>query len=406
MQIQHIVLFDGTDRNNLLPLTATRAVADIRIGILTIKEKWEKYLNLKVDILTQDYLQPKYNYKQQENTVYINACILPNEILVNEIKQLNIDCILLENENTIAFRTNQKINSISDLDVVFKKLNSKTLNFSISQIKYPWNIFSLNGHEIKNDIQLLGLKPNPEKLSATNTILGNEIYVEDGVSCECAILNAKDGPIYLAKDSEIMEGCTIRAPFALGEHATLKMQTKVYGDTSIGPFCKVGGEVSNSVFFGYSNKGHDGFIGNSVIGEWCNLGADTNNSNLKNNYGKVKVYNYVAKDYINTNLQFCGLIMGDHAKSSINTMFNTGTVVGVCANVFGGGFPSKFIPDFAWGNNAIFELEKAYEVAQRVMERRKINLSDLDKNILKYILDNYVKKNNPIGFVKYNESEK
>ena len=385
MPIQHIVLFDGIERNNLLPLTATRAVADIRIGILTIKEKWEKLANQKVDILTQNYLQPKYQYQQQENTVFINANVLPTKELIIEIEKLKDNTVLKNETLTVAVKTNKHIKSIEDLYSVDG--NSQVLKFSNSQILFSWNIFTLNGQEIRNDIKLLGLKPNPEKLSKTNTLLGTEIYVEDGVTCECSILNAKDGPIYLAKDSEVMEGCTIRAPFALCEHATLKMQTKIYGDTTIGPHCKIGGEVSNSVFIGYSNKGHDGFIGNSVIGEWCNLGADTNNSNLKNNYGKVKAYSYVAKDYIDTGLQFCGLIMGDHAKSSINTMFNTGTVAGVCANVFGGGFPPRFIPDFAW-NEDVFELEKAYEVAQRVMERRKIILSEIDKNILKYIFDN------------------
>lgn len=386
MPIQHIVLFDGIERNNLLPLTATRAVADIRVGILTIKEKWEKYFNQEIEILTQDYLQPKYKYETKDHSVYINASFLPNIELVNAIKNLENNTVL-KNENNliIAISSNQKIEDVANLDAV--KVEVQTLKSSISQINFPWNVFTLNGQEIKNDIQLLGLKPNPEKLSKTNTLLGNDIYIEDGAICECSILNTNDGPIYLAKDSEIMEGCTIRAPFALGEHATLKMQTKVYGDTTIGPHCKIGGEVSNVVFFGYSNKGHDGFLGNAVIGEWCNLGADTNNSNLKNNYGKVKAYNYVAKDYIDTGLQFCGLIMADHAKSSINTMFNTGTVVGVCANVFSGGFPPKFIKDFAW-NNDVFELEKAFEVAQRVMERRKINLSEIDKNILKYIFEN------------------
>jgi UDP-N-acetylglucosamine diphosphorylase/glucosamine-1-phosphate N-acetyltransferase len=388
MPIQHIVLFDGNERNNLLPLTATRAVADLRIGILTIKEKWEKYLNVKVDILTQDYLQPKYTYEAKDNAVFINASVLPTDDLLVAIEKIDNEMVIKNDATIIALRTNNLIYSLADLNNVIDKLHSKTIQLSNSPINFPWDIFTVNGQEIKNDIKLLGLKPNPEKLSSTNTLLGNEIYIEDGASCECAILNTTNGPVYLGKDSEVMEGCTVRGPFALGEHATLKMQTKIYGDTTVGPHCKVGGEVSNSVLFGYSNKGHDGFIGNSVIGEWCNLGADTNNSNLKNNYGKVKAYNYPSKDFINTGLQFCGLIMGDHAKSSINTMFNTGTVVGVCANVFGGGFHPKFVNDFAWGNDAIFELEKAYEVAQRVMERRQINLSETDKNILKYIFDN------------------
>jgi len=387
MPIQHIVLFDGNERNNLLPLTATRAVADIRVGILTIREKWEKHLNVKVDILTQEYLQEKYTYEPTENTVFINASALPDKDLISATEQLSHNGILESGKTIVAVKTNETITSLQELKLAVQKTDSINRPFSNSIINFPWDIFTLNGQEIRNDIQLLGLKPNPEKLSATNTLLGTEIYVEDGVSCECSVLNAKNGPVYLGKDSEVMEGCTVRGPFALCEHAALKMQTKVYGDTTIGPYSKVGGEVSNSVIFGYSNKGHDGFLGNSVLGEWCNLGADTNNSNLKNNYGKVKAYHYPSRDYISTGLQFCGLIMGDHAKSSINTMFNTGTVVGVCANVFGSGFPPKFVPDFAWGNDAVFELEKAYEVAQRVMERRGITLSEADRSILKHIFE-------------------
>lgn len=385
MPKQHYVLFDGEQWTDLLPLTATRAVADIRIGILTIKEKWEKYFDAPMDILSQDYLQPKYAYQQEDNTIFINAAILPNAELYFEIQKLPYNSVLRQGKNIIALKKDIEVYEVNDLDTLnFNFIYSQPLQF----IQHPWDIFTYNGQEIKKDILLLGLKPNPEKLSLTNTLLGTEIYIEEGASCECSTLNTKDGPIYLGKDSEVMEGCTIRGSFALCEHASLKMQTKAYGDTTIGPFSKVGGEISNSVIFGFSNKGHDGFLGNSVIGEWCNLGADTNNSNLKNNYGKVNAYNYVAKDYINTGLQFCGLIMGDHAKAAINTQFNTGTVVGVCANVFDAGFPPKFIPDFSWGNNAIFELEKAYEVAQRVMERRKVKLTETDKQILKYIFDN------------------
>lgn len=388
MPVNNIVLFDGYERPHLLPLTATKAIADLRIGILTIREKWEKHLNKEVDILTVDYLNPKYNYQKKDNSVYINSTVLPSKELVEEILNLKMDTILKSGNELVAARI------LHDSGIDLKHLlgnieiikNHQQAVSNISKISFPWNIFTLNGAEIRNDIQLLKLKSNPDTLSKTNTLIGNDIYVEDGVKCECSILNSNDGPIYLGKDSEIMEGCTIRAPFALGEHATLKMQTKVYGDTTIGPYCKVGGEISNSILMAYSNKGHDGFLGNSVIGEWCNLGADTNNSNLKNNYGKVKAYSYVAKDYINTNLQFCGVIMGDHSKAAINTQFNTGTVVGVCANVFNAGFPPKFIPDFSWGNEK-FELEKAYEVAQRMMERRKILFTEIDKNILKYIFE-------------------
>lgn len=388
MPTHHYVLFDGKERENLLPLTATRAIADIRIGILTIKEKWEKHLGVEVNILTQGYLQPKYNFTQQENTVFINAAVLPSEELVKEIEVLEENNLLQSDETVIAIKTNLRIDNI---DSLYEQYDSFSLLFAksgINKIEYPWDIFINNGKQIVRDIKLLAIQPNPEKLSPTNQLIGNAIYVEEGVQCECSILNSTNGPIYLGKDAEIMEGCTIRGPFALGNHATLKMQTKVYGDTTIGPYCKVGGEISNSVLFGFSNKAHDGFLGNSVIGEWCNLGADTNNSNLKNNYGSVKVWNYARKSSIDSHLQFCGLIMGDHAKSGINTMFNTGTVAGVAANIFGGGFHPKFIPDFSWGENGVFQLDKAFEVAERVMERRGVKLTDIDKNILKYIFEN------------------
>lgn len=387
----HYVLFDDDLRHHLLPLTATRAIADIRIGILTVKEKWEKWLKAPVSILTENYLQPKYNYNAKENTIFINARFLPSSELVHKITSLNENTFLQnEEKQLIAFYSNQKIQNREEL-LNIKPAHHHTFKFSVQIILYPWHLFQFNGAEIKNDIQLLGLKPNPEILSTSNQLLGQDIYIEDGARCECSILNTLDGPIYLGKDSEVMEGCTIRAPFALGEHSTLKMQAKIYGDTSIGPHCKIGGEVSNSLIFGYSNKAHDGFLGNSVLGEWCNLGADTNNSNLKNNYSKVKAYNYPTKDFISTDLQFCGLIMGDHSKSSINTMFNTGTVVGVFSNVFGSGFPAKFVPDFAWGENARFDLDKAKEVAQRVMERRGIDLSDKDKAIMEYLYEQEVK---------------
>ena len=204
----------------------------------------------------------------------------------------------------------------------------------------------------------------------------------------CSIINASTGPVYIGRDAEIMEGCMIRGPFALGEHATLKMGAKIYGATTIGPHCKVGGEVNNSVIFGYSNKAHDGFLGNAVIAEWCNLGADTNNSNLKNNYGMVKAYNYSKKDYINTGLQFCGLMMGDHSKAAINTMFNTGTVTGICANIFGSGFPPKYIPSFAWGgfdDESVFQLDKALELAAEVYKRRELIFDKKEQDIINHV---------------------
>lgn len=385
MPIQHLVLFDGFHRNNLLPIVATRAVADIRIGILTIREKWECLLSLPVHILTADYLRAKYAHPPVGHTTFINATVLPQQDWLDVVMDMPADSVLKSGDTVVAVNTTAVIKTLAQLQDIAAQLPVLMLKSDSRQINYPWDIFRLNGVEIKQDIRRMKLTPNGEVLSATNQLLGTEIYVADGVQCECAVLNAQHGPIYLGKDSEVMEGCTVRGPFALGEHSSLKMQAKIYGDTTIGPHCKVGGEVSNSVIIGYSNKGHDGFLGNAVVGEWCNLGADTNNSNLKNNYGKIKAWNYPAKDYINTNLQFCGLIMGDFAKSSINTMFNTGTVVGVAANVFEGGFPPKFIPDFSWGLNETFQLEKAFEVAERMMERRGVLLSDIDRGVLHHI---------------------
>jgi len=260
------------------------------------------------------------------------------------------------------------------------------------KINHPWDIFKFNGNCIKSDFEIIGKGKPSQQLSDTNLIIGqHRVYAEPGVKAEAVVFNTTEGPIYLGKNSEVMEGTLIRGPFVLGEGAVLKMGAKIYGPTTIGPYCKVGGEINNSVFFGYSNKAHDGFIGNSVIGEWCNIGADSNNSNLKNNYGNVKVYNYITEKEVDTGLQFCGLIMSDHAKCGINTMFNTGTVVGVGANVFDGGFPPKMVRSFAWGGKQGFEkydLVKFLDTVTQVMKRRNVILDDEEKEILTYIHEN------------------
>jgi UDP-N-acetylglucosamine diphosphorylase/glucosamine-1-phosphate N-acetyltransferase len=235
-----------------------------------------------------------------------------------------------------------------------------------------------------------GRKSQPLNNSCRNIGKG-KIFIEEGASANDTTFNTTTGCIYIGKDAEVMEGSVVRGPFALCEHSVLKMSSKIYGATTIGPHSKVGGEVNNSVVFGYSNKAHDGFLGNSVIGEWCNLGADTNNSNLKNNYANVKLWNYSGENFIDTGLQFCGLIMGDHSKCGINTMFNTGTVAGVSSNIFGSGFPRNFIPSFSWGGAqgfTTYRFEHAIETAQLVMQRRNTELTDNDKDILKYIFDN------------------
>jgi UDP-N-acetylglucosamine diphosphorylase/glucosamine-1-phosphate N-acetyltransferase len=375
------VIFFEENREQFLPLTFTRPIADLRIGILTIREKWEKMLNVKTSSKTVDYLSKKYPIKlSSTNTnIWINSSYFPNETLITEIKKLKINEVLMHSTTVIA--ANTSVFEWSNL-TNFTKTTTQSTPLFIENIT---DIFTKNEAAIQADFELITKGRTSQTLSKTNTLLGNNIFVEEGAKVEAAILNSTTGPIYIGNDAEIMEGSVVRGPFALCEHATLKLSTKTYGATTIGPYSKVGGEVSNSVVLGYSNKGHDGFLGNSVLGEWCNLGADTNNSNLKNNYAEVKLWNYATEKMEPTGLQFCGLIMGDHSKCGINTMFNTGTVVGVSANIFGGNFPPNFIPSFSWGGASGFEtyqLNKAFEVATQVMERRNVPFTEVDKEIL------------------------
>lgn len=382
-----VVLFDDSYINNLYPLTLTRPGGKLRIGILTIEEKWKRYFEI-VTTLAQDFLQEKFptDYPTGEK-LYINSVACPSPSLLSELKELPKGTVLKNGEKIIAFKTEENL-QVDEISTYTVKLQSFESNATFTHINYSWDIFSNNHTELELDFDLLTIGRESEPISSSNRVTGNRIFIEPGASVENSILNAKTGSIYVGNDAEIMDGCMIRGGLALLDHATLKMGAKVYGAATFGPHVKAGGEISNSILIGYSNKGHDGFLGNSVLGEWCNLGADTNNSNLKNNYGTVKAYNYPASDYISTNLQFCGLIMGDHSKSGINTMFNTGTTVGVCANIFGGGFPDKYIPSFSWGGTDGFEsfkLEKAFEVAQRMMERRKVAFTKADKKLFRYI---------------------
>lgn len=385
----HAILFDPDFRDRLLPLSATRPVADCRVGLLTIREKWLRHLKLPCSTLTAPYLRQKYPLVAGDNNLLINGAVMPTDALVPEVLALAVGEGLMYNDQLVALRTSEDPAPFwPDLKAMVK--HRKVFDGKLHWISSPWQIFSHNGVAIKADIALLDLEPNPEQLSDTNTLIGDEVYIEEGATVEGAILNSDTGPIYIGKEAIIMEGAMIRGPFAVGEHAVVKMGAKIYGPTTLGPYCKVGGEVNNAVFFGYSNKAHDGFLGNSVIGEWCNLGADTNNSNLKNNYAEVKLWSYPAQRFIPTGLQFCGLIMGDHSKCAINTMFNTGTVVGVFANIFGAGFPRNFIPDFSWGGPqkmTTYQVTKAFEVAERVMARRQVPLTEKDKQILQHIFD-------------------
>jgi UDP-N-acetylglucosamine diphosphorylase/glucosamine-1-phosphate N-acetyltransferase len=380
------ILFDGPSRNNLLPFTFTRPVADIRIGILTIREKWETFLDSTTTTITEDYLSDKYPMVEMDENVMINASYLPNFELAEMVKDLQENQAIFKDEDVIAFYSK---NTQEEVD--FETYEAIEFNDDVIKIEYTWDIFSKNGEAIQEDFSLLthGRQSQPIPFS-NNVIAAENIFIEEGAKLEFTTLNASNGPIYIGKDAEIMEGSLVRGPLALCEGAILKLGAKIYGPTTVGPFSKVGGEVNNSVIFANSNKGHDGFLGNSVLGEWCNLGADTNTSNLKNNYDEVRLWDYQTEGFAKTGLQFCGLMMGDHSKCGINTMFNTGTVVGVSANIFGSGFPRNFIPSFSWGGSAGFTVyltKKAFEVAEIVMSRRHVEFTEQDKAILEHVFE-------------------
>ena len=384
----NIVFFDDQTWKNLHPITLTKPVADVRIGILKIAEKWKYFFSEKVFYETENYLSKKFLNSREEKSLslFINGSVIPTIELVEEIKKLLPGEKLICKEILVAYFPKENDFNENSLVVYTEKKFSKELIC----IRNLWDIFSLNAVALKLDFDLITKGRYSQELPVSNKYIAPEnIFIEEGAKVECCILNATYGPIYLGKNSEVMEGSVIRGPFALCDGAVVKLATKVYGATTVGPESRIGGEVNNSVIQGYSNKGHDGFLGNSIIGEWCNLGADTNNSNLKNNYGNVDIWNASQGKYIDTGLQFCGLFMGDHSKCGINTMFNTGTVVGVSANIFGAGFPEKFIPSFSWGGpqNVFqkFRIEKALELAEIVMSRRKIIISLEEKEVLKYL---------------------
>ncbi|MET7027809.1 GlmU family protein [Sediminicola luteus] len=380
------ILFDGTVRNALLPFTFTRPVAEIRIGILTVREKWEKFLGFTTTTITEEYLSEKYPMVELEENILINASFLPNDALVELVKKLKPNEAIFQKEEIIAFYS---LETQEDPD--FSKYKAIEYEGDILRIENTWDIFSKNGKAMEADFKILTEGRKSAPISKTNTVFNpKNIFLEEGAKVECSILNANDGPIYIGKDAEVMEGCIIRGGFALGEHAVVKMGAKIYGPTTAGPHCRIGGEVNNSVLFSYSNKGHDGFLGNAVLGEWCNIGADSNNSNLKNNYEPVRLWSYETEGFAKTGLQFCGLMMGDHSKCGINTMFNTGTVIGVSANIFGSGFPRNFVPSYSWGGASGFTTylpKKAFETARIMMERRGVEFDEIEANILNHVFE-------------------
>lgn len=384
-----LVFSDAHFWEDFLPLTFTRPVAEMRCGILTFSERWQKLLgSTEVSFLTEDFLQQKFKAPAKKESLVITPNFLPSETILNQIKELEPGQALVYENELLAVNINMENFSLNHIEKM-TDVTEELLFF-----KQPTDLFTFNKEAIDFDFKLLTEGRTSAELSSTNGFLGNkeDLFIEEGASVEFSTLNTKTGKIYIGKNAEVMEGCNLRGPIALCEESKFNLGSKIYGATTVGPYSKVGGEVNNIVIFGYTNKGHDGFVGNSVIGEWCNLGADTNSSNLKNNYAEVKLWNFRTKRFANTGLQFAGLIMGDHSKSAINTQFNTGTVVGVAANIFKSGFPPNLIESFSWGGmkrDEKFKIEKAYEVAELAMARRKVPFTEEDRDILNFIYSNY-----------------
>jgi UDP-N-acetylglucosamine diphosphorylase/glucosamine-1-phosphate N-acetyltransferase len=381
-----INLFDDSSWLSLRPLTFTRPVADLRLGILTIAEKWAKYADHVPGYLTIDYLSAKYAAHADADT-FVNGSVCPDETLFAAILELRTGEVLHKDTLVIAYKV---IAGEAVSPAQSTGLRQVTFSGSFTHIVYPEDIFRNNDTELKADFALLTKGRSSASLSATNTVLGDQIFLEEGAEAECSTFNTLNGPVYLGKNSQVWEGSHIRGSFALCHDSHVKMGSKIYGQTTIGPYSTVGGEIKNAVIWGYSAKGHEGYLGNSVMGAWCNIGADSNNSNLKNNYAEVKLWDYEQKGYRKTGLQFCGLIMADHVKCGINTMFNTGTIAGVGANVFGGGYPPNFIPDFSWGLTKeieVYKLNKMFETTEKVFERRNIEFNQIEKDILAKIFE-------------------
>ena len=387
------ILFDGNRRNALLPFTYTKPVADLRIGILTIREKWEHYLGSTTTTITEDYLSDKFPMVEAEENILINSSFLPSQELTELVMNLKENQAIIKNEEVIAFYTKD-----TQEEIDFDSYELIDFEYECLTVENTWDIFAKNDKAIRADFEILTQDRKSQPIpKSVNVIAPENIFIEKGAKLEFVTLNASTGVIYIGKNSEIMEGSVIRGPFALCEEAQVKLATKIYGATTVGPHCRAGGEINNSVLMGYSNKGHDGFLGNSVLGEWCNIGADSNNSNLKNNYEEVKLWSYETEKFEKTGLQFCGLMMGDHSKCGINTMFNTGTVVGVSTNIFGSGFLRNFVPSFAWGGASGFTnylTSKALQTAKIVMSRRNVELTEHDVKIMEHIFEETKKHRN------------
>lgn len=386
------ILFDGPNRSSLKPLTYTRPVADLRIGASTLREKYEYFLGSTISTITEDYLSERYPMVELTDNILIDASFVPNEQLCRAISTLKSNQKLVYKERLVAFALSE---------------GEEPELGEFEQVDFQEDLMELTGcHDLvrfhdtvlRSDFDWITQEKDFQPLSDTNRVLGdNQVFVEKGASVEFATINAELGPVYISKNALVMEGTLIRGPLFLGEKSVLKMGAKIYGPVSIGPKCTIGGEIKNSIIYGHSSKGHEGYLGDSVLGQWCNLGADTNNSNLKNNYDEVKLWNYEAESFVKTGMQFCGLIMGDHSKCGINTMFNTGTVTGVAANIFGSGYQRNFIPSFAWGGGGKFvtyKIDKVIDTAKRVLHRKGVEFEEEDGLILEHILEETSKYRN------------
>lgn len=371
-----IQLHDNWKHLNFGPLSFTRPVANIRVGILTNDERWKLLVpEAAITFVTEDYLADLFS--DDIGDFVVNGCFIPDADIAKAVLQL---------------KGNEKL-SCDNIWIASKGTGEVLVKYEGKKpivLNERWELYQKNGEILAHDFALLTKGRTSVQLSSSNTIIGDAglIFMEEGAKVEAATLNTTEGPVYIGKNAEVMEGSIIRGPFAMCEGSAVKMGARIYGPTTLGPFCKVGGELNNVIFQSYSNKSHDGFIGNSVIGSWCNIGADTNTSNLKNNYGTVKTYSFKSRTLEQTDIQFMGLMMGDHSKCGINTMFNTATVVGVCCNVFGAEFPPKYVPGFTWGmGKDHFDFNKAIESINNMMSRRNMQLSNDEIAVLRHVAD-------------------
>ena len=390
--MRNIILFDDESREQMLPLSYTRPVAEIRTGIYTIRERWEKLLKGKASYITSEYLSQRFPIHIEDDNIVINGAIMPNDRLVRLIEFLELNEALMDGGNLLAARLNhhQFENLLRD-EAIEEISGLEMADTPFIHLAYPWDLFLYLRATIEYDYNLITRGRVSQTIPSNNQVIaGDNIFLEEGAQVSCAILNAQSGPIYIGRNAQVMEGAILRGPVTIGEGSTIKMGAKIYGPTAIGPDCKIGGELKDVVILGHSNKAHDGYLGNSIIGEWCNLGAGTTTSNLKNNYSTVRMWDYSTRTMRDSGLQFLGLVMGDHSKAGIQTMFNTGTIVGVSSNIFGEGFPPKFVPSFTWGGASgliTHRLDEALSTASKVMARRDIEFTSIDENILRKVFE-------------------